>query len=191
MISLFLRGLARNVRGRIRTALFSFLETRGQVAYLTSSSLLEKEMYGAVRLRNKEQIRIQRPTVLRNEDARTHNALVGTWDLGAPWYAVFHKARLVGRAAVGVSAEGLVIAETIMPENYTMHRGQIPIGALLREAGRPTQKLRFDVACSMTGVWSKEYFHWLTEYLPRLEAVERFASDYGLRPLLLVDRVVR
>jgi prepilin-type processing-associated H-X9-DG protein len=182
----FLRGLARSLRGRVRTTAFSFLERRGRVTYLSSSHLIENESYGAVPLRSSEHVRIQRPIALRREDARPHDALVGSWNLRAPWYAVFQNACLVGRAAVGTSAEGMIIGETIMPENYAMHRAQIPLGPILRGTGRRTHS-DLDVACSMTGVWSKEYFHWLTEYLPRLEAVERFTSDSGERPTLIVD----
>jgi hypothetical protein len=190
-IVLFLRAVARSIRGRVRTIVVSFLEGKGRVTYLSSSSFLENGSYGAVLLRNTEHVRIQRPVVLRREDARTHEALVGSWDLKPPWYAVFQEARLIGREAVGISAESMIIAETIMPENYAMHRAQIPIRPLLRETRRRTQNAGLDVACSMTGAWSKEYFHWLTEYLPRLEAVERFTSDFGESPKLIVDRDLR
>lgn len=49
----------------------------------------------------------------------------------------------------------------------------------------PVEKL--DLAFSLVNVWSYNYFHWLLECLPRLEALEAFCRETGQQPVLIID----
>lgn len=188
-----LRGIYRRLLFRCRTAILAFLGKRGTFTYLPSSSLLSSGSFEAVAYRPVEEVRFRPPLVIRDDDGLPHRPFVGNYRVPAPWYAVFANAYLLGQWAAGLSSNGEIIAETITPEANHIKLGVVPVTHLKRamsalaRGASASQRAHDDTICSMVGVWSKAYYHWLIDYLPRLEAVEAYASQSGSHATLIID----
>jgi capsular polysaccharide biosynthesis protein len=44
----------------------------------------------------------------------------------------------------------------------------------------------YEIAVSLAGPWSDQFFHWFVEYLPRLITVEKYAEQFSLNPVYIV-----
>lgn len=51
-------------------------------------------------------------------------------------------------------------------------------------SGRYDEK--YDTAVALTGPWARGYYHWFSEYIPRLEGVEHYVESTGETPVLII-----
>lgn len=111
---------------------------------------------------------------------------VGTWRIGAPFVVQYQDIHLVGPDALPVAPDNSVILEGV--EGSTARATDAIVRSLLNGVvprRRPTNE-QYDVAVSLAGPWSDQFFHWFVEYLPRLLAVETYADQLSLNPVYLV-----
>lgn len=94
---------------------------------------------------------------------------------------------LAGRDLIAITPQHRFVLEAVnaKPEMLTdavartLYRGTLPI----RRGGG--QRFSRPVV-SLSGVQSREYFHWFADYLPRVRGVERYAEATGTYPAVLV-----
>lgn len=92
-------------------------------------------------------------------------------------------AELVSSAAVGFDREGNLIADTSNPKNLA--RTLPAIALLLKHLPQwkiPQQDTVFSLVSG-----HKNYFHWVTECLTRIEGLEYYQAQTGNKPTLIVD----
>ena len=107
-----------------------------------------------------------------------------------PFVAELRNAELVGSRAVTVAPDGRFVLDTALCSDTLLVRD---LAATLREGVIPRQgagtrdtEPRFETAVSLVGPWCRGYFHWFSEWLPRLEGVVRYERQTGRIPTVLL-----
>ncbi|AOW80037.1 capsular polysaccharide biosynthesis protein [Halodesulfurarchaeum formicicum] len=111
---------------------------------------------------------------------------VGKYEVKRPFVAEVQNAQLIGPKALTISTDGLFILENSLRSNHlfirslveTLHYGMVPTR---RSASRS-----MDVAVSLVGPWSGEFFHWFADWLPKLEGALKYTRQTGLKPTLIL-----
>jgi hypothetical protein len=104
----------------------------------------------------------------------------------APFVAALRDGQLVGPGGVTLASDGrYVLGNTFRSESLLVRSlvGSLAAGVVPR---RRRADRSLEVAMSMVGPWARGYFHWFSEYLPRLEGVEHYRAETGQNPTLLV-----
>ena len=84
---------------------------------------------------------------------------------------------------------GLLIQNKLLLSEFTHHRNNAPVSTIKsRLRLKLLPKEHFTAAISGVMDWADNYFHWMTEVLPRLVAMHRFRPDV---PVILSERVGR
>ena len=115
---------------------------------------------------------------------------VGTRTMPTPFVSVLHDVDLIGRWGLTVApeqqyvveeAEGSVgrLTDTVV---RTVGHGHLP---LHRGPGRASTTLPGPVA-SFVGRFDDEFFHWFTDYLPRVLGLEAYERRTGKKPAVLL-----
>lgn len=115
---------------------------------------------------------------------------IGTFTLQKPFVAEVTNAELVGSAAVGFDREGNIISETVMQTVTDIERfisNGIPSPTLIRKNLPSLGSTQLDTACSLVNSLSKNYSHWLLDFLMRLEGIEYYRAQTGRKPVLIID----
>lgn len=97
-------------------------------------------------------------------------------------------AQLVGPDALTLSPDGQFVLENSlgwtrrisMSTASSLVHGVLPIR-------RPT-KSKMDLAVSLVGPWSTNYYHWFIDYLPRLEGLEVYRNRFYVDPILIIPK---
>lgn len=123
-------------------------------------------------------------------------ARVGTYQRPDPVLTELTDATLLWRGAPAVSQQGEVVLETVENDRSILRNR---IRYALRRRG--LRNVLGDIT-SPTGSWEHQqeapafllirhpttnFYHWMAEYLPKLEAVERYERATGERPVLLIE----
>ena len=175
------RSKARARRVCVNVAARAFDVTLLDAAALERESGPRFRRYGPA-----ERIEVPTPTAIGTMPA-AFKARIGHWTLDESWAVEIPRARLLGPGAVGFSESGDILADTVIPENYRLPDG-ISLRAMARRFGSRADRSHAACATSLVGPWSQSYFHWVVEYLPRLELVRRYADDTGVVPRLIIDQ---
>jgi hypothetical protein len=114
--------------------------------------------------------------------------LVGVKSGSQPFVAELRDARLFGPDGVTVNNKGKFILENALGDKWLLSKS---ILSAMRNGEPPVRRIgqydnTFDTAVSLVGPWSRGYFHWFAEYLPRLEGVNQYAAETGREPIVLV-----
>lgn len=111
---------------------------------------------------------------------------IGSYTIEQPTVAEFRDAQLVGPDALTVARDGAFVLENALRSNYHFVRALARAVASGVVPCRRSATDTVDVAVSLVGPWSDEYFHWFADWLPRLEGVVEYTRRTGLDPTLLV-----
>jgi len=107
-----------------------------------------------------------------------------------PFVCELSNCQLLGQYAVGLTEGNKLITETapIYQAGSIKKLGiNFPAG-YLRIAGfdRPrTEHQKFDRACPLITPYSS-YYHWITEYLPKIRLLEYYTNETGIEPTVLI-----
>ena len=111
-------------------------------------------------------------------------------DFDPPFVCEFHDVQLIGNYAVGFSSEGGMILETTPPQfnPINSHVAQyLPLKSLITESMAIVSEPALETACSLVTPWSRNYFHWFTDFLTQLEAVDYYQQRTGVEVKLIVE----
>lgn len=112
---------------------------------------------------------------------------VGEWTLDPPFVATVRDAQLVGPNALALTADGAYLPEAVDGSSPRVADELIRCLAAQRlPVRRGAVDRRLDAAVPLAGPWSREFFHWFADYLPRLRTLERWTAVTGEAPPLLV-----
>jgi len=108
------------------------------------------------------------------------------WSLDQPFVATLRDVQLVGPNALPIAPDGAYVLEAadgsaprVTDELVrTIGAGRLPV---CRSADRTVE-----TAVPLTGPWSREFFHWFVDYLPRLRQIERLYGTLDAGPPLLI-----
>lgn len=109
--------------------------------------------------------------------------LIGTHILPQPFVLEVQNAKLIGSTAVGFDEAGSIISETVSGNPDCIK--YIPAKTLLLEKLSNWLAPQLEVACSLTN-WNSGYFHWLIDCLTRLEGIEYYQAQTGIKPTLII-----
>lgn len=112
-----------------------------------------------------------------------------TTTINEPFVCEVDNAELIGPAALGFNENGNVILETTTPicsiENH--FEENVSIRALVLRNLYKFKVPQLDTACSLINACSRNYWHWIVECLPRLEGVEFYKQQTGVKPLIIIE----
>lgn len=111
---------------------------------------------------------------------------VGTWRIDAPFVVQFEDIQLVGPDALPIAPDGSYVLEGV--EGSTERATDAIVLSLLNRVipRRRTTDSGYELAVSLAGPWSDEFFHWFVDYLPRLLAIEEYIKQSSIEPVYLV-----
>ena len=177
----------RRVRGRVRRVFWPVFHRAFGVQFLQNlDPVVPPEGCDVTEYRPGESISIPRPISV-GLAPKSFQKKVGTWSIGGPWYAAVSGARLLGPTAVAYTPDNAIVGETVIPENYASRQAGVSLRSLCLSVLPSSRLPTIEAACSMVGPWSKGYFEWVVEFLPRLEALEFYRERSGGPPRIIVD----
>jgi len=103
--------------------------------------------------------------------------------LTQPCVLEVQNAKLVGAIAVGFDESGSIISETVSGNPDCIK--YIPAQILLLEKLSNWIAPQLEAACSLTN-WNSGYSHWLIDCLTRLEGIEYYQAQTGIKPTLII-----
>jgi hypothetical protein len=112
----------------------------------------------------------------------------GEYVLHRPFLGVLEDASLVGPYPLAVADRRVVLDATISPEVTLLNvlYGGIDAVSTRLNGSQWEDRARFESAILLFNCWNSGYFHWVTETLTRLEAVEAYRELTGEQPTLIV-----
>ncbi|PPS43391.1 DUF563 domain-containing protein [Chroococcidiopsis sp. TS-821] len=106
-----------------------------------------------------------------------------------PFVCEINDAYLAGPAAVGFDVNQNIILETTTPYHCQESHleGSVAIRALVIKSFLAENTPEIDTACSLINAWSQNYWHWIIDCLTRLEGIEFYQQQTGIKPKLIID----
>ena len=109
-----------------------------------------------------------------------------------PFVCEIDRARVLGDYAVGIAEDGRLLLESIdhgIREFVRLPRYAETRKAFLAEQLNPgrTTASPLDKPVVPFICWDSSYYHWITEYLPKLRLVEEYQEQTGHVPLLIIE----
>lgn len=139
-------------------------------------------------------------TILKNRENQTFNPPicldpvpdpislhVGEHVIEDKFIASIQNCQLLGPKAVPVTADNRFLLENVSRSESLLVRSLIEIvrsGMVPKH--RDTVDMTIDHAVSLVGPWAGGYFHWFSEWLPRLEAIEQFTDQNKPTPTVII-----
>jgi hypothetical protein len=142
------------------------------------------EKYHILHFGVEESVLVSEPNSKLNELPSFIKKKIGTiltWE--QPFVSEVANAEIVGSTAIGFDRESNLIAETTNP--YNLARG-LPIRTLLLKNLPTWRFLEQDTVCSLV-CGHRNYYHWLTESLTRIEGLEYYQEHIGRKSALIID----
>lgn len=111
--------------------------------------------------------------------------LITSYKIPKPYLYEIHDAQLVGPLANGFTFNKKLIRETTTPIFFELEQG-VNIRSLILEKLPIIKSSELDTACSLVHVWSHNYYHWIIDCLSRLEVIEYYYKQTGIKPKLII-----
>lgn len=114
---------------------------------------------------------------------------IGEFEIETGFVTELHDVDLVGPHPVAITADGDFVLEHALRSRSLLLRGLV---ASLKNGVKPIRHSRgdsipkLDTVVPLTGPWTRGFFHWFSEWLPRIEGVMRYQSATGRSPTLLL-----
>ena len=112
----------------------------------------------------------------------------GKYDFEEGFVTVVEDIKLLGDKAIPIMSNGKFILDNAL----TSKRQLIQILFKMTVNGNIFNDLfdepenHFDMAVSLVGPWDTGYYHWFTEYLPRLKGIDKYNTKTGTTPQILI-----
>ena len=114
----------------------------------------------------------------------------GNFTFERPFVCEVANAELVGPKAIGFDETGGLILETTIPQyylsKYRLERS-ITLRTLARKKLPELRVAKLDIACSLVYKWEGNYWHWMVDCLTRLEGLEYYHKQTGVKPCLIIS----
>ncbi|NHC33919.1 glycosyltransferase family 61 protein [Scytonema millei] len=176
------RTIGGAIRRSIQQQTFHFVRKIG-LKVITRKEVLESNIEHRVFQFNAEEaIDINHPCNGSDQIREILNT-TGQHRLAQPFVIEVENAKLVGAIAIGFDATGNIISETISGNPDCIK--YIPAQTLLLEKLSNWAAPQIEAACSLTN-WNSGYFHWLIDCLTRLEGIEYYQAQTGIKPTLII-----
>jgi hypothetical protein len=113
---------------------------------------------------------------------------VGSHGLSRPFVAQLTDVELVGPDAVAVSADNRYILEESVGSIPRLIRGLLRCfrNRTLPRQSHDTADQTIECGLSLAGPWSGGYYHWFSDYLTRLQGLQRYIDLIGHEPTLII-----
>jgi hypothetical protein len=180
------RAMVAKIRGSLREWTFSIVKRNFGFKIVTSKELLnDSDKYFVLPFGSEELVVLGEPSHSSDElpNFIRGNSTVKTLTFSKPFVSEVENAELVGSTAVGFDREGNLISETINLANLAR---SLPTRTLILKNLPTWRSPQQDTACSIVSGHSN-YYHWITECLPRLEGLEYYQAKTGRKPALIID----
>jgi hypothetical protein len=108
------------------------------------------------------------------------------WVIDAPFLAQCKDIDIVGSDSLLITSNNGYILEGV--EGSTARATDAIVRSLLNRdlPVRRSTDSTYDIAVSLAGPWSDQFFHWFVEYLPRLITVQKYAEQFSLDPVYFI-----
>jgi hypothetical protein len=183
-------SLARWLYRRLRPPLARGVRQRLDHRILTRTDVLNtpSNSWTVLPFGTAEQYAFDRPAHVGELSAEIE-AKVGTCTVPRPFVLEVRNATLVGPSALAF-VNGAVLLESALGGHErlidasvrALLAGQLPVESRLQ---RPDRRYANPVF-RLVGPWATEYYHWLTDYLVQVFAVETYREQTGRDPLVLI-----
>ena len=158
---------------------------------LTRNDLLNNsKKYDVKKFGCKELFTVKEPQTCGEIPQGTQNLLHAfSTTIDRPFISEIANAQLAGPAATGFDENGSIILETTTPfHSINNHlEGSVSIRALALKRFVKSSVSQLDTACSLVNAWSRNYWHWIIDCLTKLEGVEFYQKQTGVKPILIID----
>lgn len=111
---------------------------------------------------------------------------VGEYYIESAFVAEIRDAQIVGPLSLTIAEDGKYVMENALRENHLLTKSIFSALTSGLPPARCDTTETFDVAVSMAGPWSKGYFHWFADWLPRLAGIDAYTKKTGRDPILLL-----
>lgn len=176
------RTIGGAIRRSIQQQTFHFVRKLG-LKVLTREEILEgNTKHQVFQFATEEAIAIDSPCNGSDKIREILN-IIGQHNLSKPFVLEVQNAKLIGSIAVGFDDTGNIISETVSGNPNCIK--YIPAQTLLLEKLSHWTAPELEVACSLTN-WNSGYFHWLIDCLTRLEGIEYYQAQTGIKPTLII-----
>lgn len=110
---------------------------------------------------------------------------LGPYQFNRPYIAEVEDVHLAGPALVGFK-DNDVILDTAYYGRVDLWERNYPHFEMARGA-LAQMPVEVECAVSFGGVWSHNYFHWVLDTLPKIEAVRKYTDEIGDFPIILLE----
>ncbi len=177
-----------NIRKPLRRWMLSTATGKLGLNMVTREELFNNsEKYNVLPFGSEESIVVSEPYNGSDEAPRFITNRIGTITLKKPFVSEVANAQLVGPTAVGFDREGKLLLETVDPTQEILKTRLIPTRTLILKNLPSWGVTQLDTVCSLVNWTDKNYFHWMTDCLLRLEGLEYYQEQTGRKPVLLID----
>lgn len=112
---------------------------------------------------------------------------VGRYRFEKSSLAVLEGCQLVGPTGLVLTSDGRYVLENMLRSESHLLRGVLStLGSNNAPIRRHGDHPSLETAISLVGPWCEGYFHWFSEWLPRLEGVKEYTDRTGVSPTVLV-----
>lgn len=108
-----------------------------------------------------------------------------------PFICEIENAEIIGNYPVAFDCHSNLILETTLPR-FTSIEAHVAKNVsikttLVSQFGTGDRQKPVEVACILTNPWSNNFWHWTVDTLTKLEGVEYYQKQTGIKPKLIVD----
>lgn len=114
---------------------------------------------------------------------------IGRFDIEQPFVVELSDVDLVGPHPIAITNSGKFLLEQSLRSPPLLLRGvaaTIAAGLKPYPSRQVPSSVEHETIVPLVGVWNRGFFHWFSEWLPRLEGLERYHAATGRSPTLLI-----
>ncbi|WP_408957708.1 glycosyltransferase family 61 protein [Natrinema sp. 74] len=172
----------------VRSYLASLLFERGTISTLTRESLASETNPHVVRtvtVGEAETVEPYEPPCVGTLPDGIREK-IRPFELSAPFVAELENVQLIGPDALPILPDGSVVLEGVEGSFDRAMDACIRCLAAEKIPIRRSTTSEYELAVSLAGPWSDEFFHWFVEYLPRIISIERYSEQFEVEPVYFI-----
>lgn len=114
-----------------------------------------------------------------------------------PFVCEIENAEIIGNPPLALDSEGNIILETGIPRYFSIESyiaANLPLYPLILRkffAAKIKRITEVDTVCLFWNIWNNNYFYWTADLLTRLEGLEYYRQQTGIKPKLIVESNMR
>ena len=114
-----------------------------------------------------------------------------------PFVCEINNVEIIGNPPFALDSEGNILLETGIPRYFSIESyiaTNLPLHTLIKRkfSTSKTEHLpEIETVCLFWNIWNNNYFYWTADLLTRLEGLEYYYQQTGIKPKLIVDKNMR